>query len=187
MNDQTATNSDNEELSKPWTPVQSSDAKAAVSAGNRVKAGLSRWGRKTVLLVDPDRRSRESRAKVMRTLGVQVDCAANPGAARMRLANGRYNLVLVDPGDNPEAAESLVQEIKTNNSRQLVQFLIGKPLFVASSLSGHNLRPRRRTVPAAAVVATPLPVVTEIDFGQKIRDAEAAQKASETAGGEKAS
>jgi CheY-like chemotaxis protein len=135
--------------------------------------------KKSVLLVDSNRQSRESRAKIMRTLGVQVDCAANADAARVRLAAEKYDLVLVDPGRERETAEALVQEIRANNSRQLVGFLVGSPLFVAKSLRG-GTSPRSHRLPAAPPVASPekptAPVAGGIDFGQKIRDAEAQNK-----------
>jgi CheY-like chemotaxis protein len=131
---------------------------------------------KSVLLVDSDRQSRESRAKVMRTRGVQVDCVANADAARVRLAAEKYDLVLVDPGRQRETAESLVLEIRANNPRLLVRFLVGSPLFVAKSLSGRsNPHP-----PAASPVATAeqpsAPTGGSIDFGQRIRDTEAENK-----------
>ena len=63
---------------------------------------------KSVLLVDSNRQSRESRAKILRTRGVQVDCVADAAAARLRLAAEKYDLILVDPGRERESAESLV-------------------------------------------------------------------------------
>ena len=131
------------------------------------------WGKKTVLLVDSSLPSRESRAKVMRARGVRVDCVANVAAARVRLAAETYNLILVDPGRNTGAAESLVQEIRVKNSRQLVRFLVGSPLFIAKSLGGHKHEPAPVASPAAVPDAPSTLVSTGFDFGQKIRDAEA--------------
>lgn len=164
--------------------VQQQPHKAALTEPAPLKAGPSQplaatsprieWGNKSVLLVDSDRRSRESRAKVMRALGVRVDSVADPDAARVRLAAKTYNLVLVDPGRDAHNAESLVEEIRTRNSRQLVRFLVGSPLFISSSLSGSKPWLRRPLAPAPAVAAENLstPVVSGIDFGQRIRDAE---------------
>lgn len=129
--------------------------------------------KKTVLLIDADSTTRESRSKVMRTLGVTVHCAGTVTSARQKMESGVYNLVLVDPGSDLEGAESLVEEIRAKNSRQLVAFLVGSPLFVATSLGG-----KTRSVP------TPLPLRSEplqkrqapvsrvFDFGQEIRNAE---------------
>ncbi len=94
------------------------------------------WSRKTVLLVDVHSRTRESRSKIMRTLGVTVHCASSAGSARSRLEAGTYNLVLIDLGTDRAGAESLVQEIKLKNPRQLIAFLVGSPLFVATSRAG---------------------------------------------------
>jgi CheY-like chemotaxis protein len=136
-------------------------------------------GKKTVLLVDSNWPSRESRAKVMRERGVHVDCVSNVAAARGRLAVETYNLILVDPGRNVSAAEMLVQEIRTRNARQLVRFLVGSPLFIATSLSGHKPRPQ----PAIVSPENPgTPVTNSIDFGQKIRDVEAEETADEDRG-----
>ena len=99
-------------------------------------SGTLEMNKKSVLLVDSNRRSRESRAKVMRTMGVRVVCADNACSARVRLVNEKYNLILVDLGQDVTAAESFVSEIRTKNSRQLVSFLVGSPLFVAQSLEG---------------------------------------------------
>jgi CheY-like chemotaxis protein len=138
---------------------------------------------KSILLVDSDRQSRESRARIMRTRGVQVDCVVDTGAARVRLAAEKYDLILVDPGRERESAESLVQEIRANNSRQLVGFLVGSPLFVAKSLTGgSNPRlprpPRPPAAPPVAAAKTPnAPATGGIDFGQRIRDAEAVRDA----------
>jgi CheY-like chemotaxis protein len=150
-------------------------ARAGAPMTSAASTGSSEWGKKTVLLVDSNLRSRESRAKVMRTMGVQVECAANAGAARVRLAAGKYNLILVDLGRDIDSAESLVHEIRTRDSRQLVQFLVGSPLFVATTLSGRSSRPHRGPEPvtAPAVDKPATRTVSSIDFVQKIRDAEA--------------
>ena len=130
---------------------------------------------KTILLVDSNLRSRESRAKVLRTKGVHVDSVATADAARVRLAAATYNLVLVDLGRDVESAKSLVNEIRANNSRQLVGFLVGSPLFIATSLSASNSRLYRAPAVAAAAstVKPNTPALSATDFGQKIRDAEA--------------
>ena len=140
---------------------------------------------KSVLLVDANRQSRESRAKIMRTRGVRVDCVVDAAAAREHLAAEKYNLILVDPGRERESAESLVQEIRTNNARQMVGFLVGSPLFVAKSLTGGSkptppARPRPPAAPPAAAVETAnVPATAGSDFGQRIRDAEAIRDAEE--------
>lgn len=149
----------------PSEPI--SPATGADNPGLRMKA---------VLLVDLNRKSRESRAKVMRARGVRVDCAADFGAARVRLVADRYNLVLVDPGRERESAEALVKEIRTSNSRQLVGFLVGSPRFVVKSLSTGASRPRPPVMPPAIDAGSGTPTAGSTDFGPRIRDAEAENK-----------
>jgi CheY-like chemotaxis protein len=138
---------------------------------------------KSILLVDSNRQSRESRAKIMRTRGVRVDCVVDAAAARVHLAAEKYNLILVDPGRERERAELLVQEIRTHDARQLVGFLVGGPLFVAKSLTGVSnptppARPRpSATAPVVAVETANVPATVGSDFGQRIRDAEAIRDA----------
>ncbi len=134
------------------------------------------WSGKTVLLVNSNLRTRESRAKVLRSKGVLVDCVPNAEAARMRLAAAQYNLILVDLGHELDVAESLVREIKTKNPRQTLGFLVGSPLFVATSLSRNRsrLRPTPASMPVRVENAA-TPAVPGDDFGKRVRDAERAQ------------
>ncbi len=133
-----------------------------------------RWKDKTVLLVDSNRLSRDSRAKIMRAMGVRVECAPTAEAAREHLKSGTYNLILVDPGSDITATESLVKDIKAANSRQLVGFLIGRPLFVATSLKSKPRPVREPAITIPAIAAAP-PISPADDFGRRVRDAEAEQ------------
>jgi len=156
--------------------IEGRPVKSVMSGGSR-QTSHSLWlMKKTVLLIDVDSTSRESRSKIMRGLGVTVHCAATVTGARQKLEAGSYNLVLVDLGSDVEGAKSFVAEIRAKNSRQLVAFLVGSPLFVAKSLDGKavagpNILPLR-TEPVQKTVA-PAPV--GFNFGQKIKDAEAEQ------------
>ncbi len=148
------------------------------SAANKPPFASIELLKKSVFLVDSNSRTRESRAKVLRTLGVTVHSAASAATARTRLANSKFDLILVDLGRDIDDAESLVAEIRLKNRKQRVAFLVGRPLYVASSL--------RRKDPAAITAATPdvilppeAPVVDSnrpalTDFGRKIKDAERA-------------
>jgi CheY-like chemotaxis protein len=130
--------------------------------------------KKTVLLVDINPRTRESRAKVMRSLGVTVLSTSSARGARMKLDSGEYDLVLVDLGADHDGAEGLVREIKLNNPRQLVAFLVGSPLFVTTSLSGKGERRPRVLSPLRPIpVPTPKAAAKNFDFAQKVKDAEA--------------
>jgi CheY-like chemotaxis protein len=149
-------------------------AKATAATQPR-PAAIPGSGQKSVLLVDSNRRSREARAKVMRTMGVRVECAGNAGTARVRLANEKYNLILVDLGEDVAAAESFVTEIRTRDSRQLVGFLVGSPLFVAQSLDGKSGTPISIGRPATAQTA-PEPEPPGSDSNQKTRIGETEQE-----------
>lgn len=134
--------------------------------------------KKVVLLVDVNPQTRESRAKVMRTLGVTVHCASSARGARSKMDSGAYNLILVDLGADSEAAEALVQEIRLKHPRQLVAFLVGSPLFVAKSLRNKGVS-RSRVAPSIvpSPVSKAMTNVEHFDFGQKIKDAEAEEVA----------
>lgn len=128
--------------------------------------------KKTVLLVDVNPRSREERSRAMRELGAAVDCAANAVSAVSLCQSGSYNLVLVDLGNDVPGAERLAEQIKAGHPRPRVAFLVGRPLYVTSSL-----RRQRGKAPGAKAesfsgdkAAAP---VASIDFGQRIRNAEA--------------
>lgn len=127
---------------------------------------------KIVLLVDGNSRTRESRVKVFRNRGVSVHCAASADTARDRLASTAYDLVLVDPGQDFEAAEKLVQEIRTKNPRQRAAFLVGQPLYVAASLKPASQSQQTRLTEVEPALR-PQKLHGISDFGQRIRDAEA--------------
>ena len=149
------------------------DATPAPPTADNVRLAPPDMLSKVVLLVDSNPRTRESRAKVLQAMGVVVHSAASAATARTRLATSKFHLVLVDPGSDIEGAESLVAEIRLKDRKQRVAFLVGKPLYLASSL--------KREKPATAVPTPPLrkapiaetKVPTLSDFGQRIKDAEA--------------
>ena len=157
-------------------PTESS-ARTSPMTGSGVE-----WRTKTVLLVDSNGHSRGERAAVMRRMGLDVDCAGSASAARALLAAQKFNLVLVDLGPDSEGAESFVAGLRTSNPRQLVQFLVGSPRFLAPSLNGGASRARQW--PTAPVAGGPIekpttPAVTATSFGLKVRDIELEQAADE--------
>ena len=113
----------------------------------------------------------------MRTLGVTVHCASDAASAQVRMESGAYNLILVDLGRDRRGAESLVEAIKLKSPRQLVAFLVGSPLFVATSLAGKSERSPRVAPPLRPIPVVNTPVVNTpvntFDFGQRIKEAEA--------------
>jgi CheY-like chemotaxis protein len=153
-------------------------AKSVTAVDPAATPGTASGSKKTVLLVDINSRTRDSRAKIMRTLGAVVHCVSSADAAISTFVPGSYNLVLIDLGRDVAGAEHLADEFRARNPRQLVAFLIGSPLFVATSLRGKTARPARVSPPQTAPPLQPTtpPVLGRVagfDFGQKIRDAEA--------------
>lgn len=155
-------------------------AAAAVKTATLGASTANSWGKKTVLLVDLNPRTRDSRAKVMRELGATVHCAPSTLAARAQLDLGAYSLVLLDFGRDVAGAEQLAHDIRAKNPRQLVAFLVGSPLFVATTLTA---KPASRPTPPAPAAAVSVRKANtrasaSSDFGQQIRDAEAEQAGS---------
>jgi len=134
--------------------------------------------KKTVLLVDVHPASREERSRVMRELGAAVDCAANAVTAISLCQSGAYNLVLVDLGHDVPGAERLAEQIKAGNPRQRVAFLVGSPLYVASSLRRNGSK--QPSAPAkVGPVGSAAAAVGSLDFGQRVRNAEADAEAKQ--------
>jgi hypothetical protein len=80
--------------------IEGQSVKPAITGGSK-QTSRSLWlMKKTVLLIDVDSTTRESRSKIMRTLGVTVHCAATVAGARQKLESGSYNLVLVNLGSD---------------------------------------------------------------------------------------
>jgi CheY-like chemotaxis protein len=129
--------------------------------------------KKTVLLVDVHPGSREERSCAMRELGAAVDCAANAAVAVSLCQSSSYNLVLVDMGHDVTAAERLAEQIKTDNPRQRVAFLVGSPLYVASSLQRNGSKRPGVPVKVEPSMATAGTGAASLDFGQRVRKAEA--------------
>lgn len=141
--------------------------KTSQSTGSNARFRLSLL-KKSVLLVDTNAHSRELRAKTLRTFGVAVHCSGTGDAAREELDAGSYDLILIDPGADVNAAESLAAAIRLKNPRQLIGFLVGSPLFVAPSLRGGA----SASTPAAELPMAVREQASVFDFGSKVRDAE---------------
>jgi len=95
---------------------------------------------KTVLLVDSNQTLGEMRARRLRLYGVTVHTANSIEAARARLKENAYALVLVAPRENPEDAIQFHREIRQHNPQQKVAFLVGPPKYLSFSY-GQNVIP----------------------------------------------
>lgn len=89
--------------------------------------------KKRILLVVSDDVRRDLRARVLRKLGVDVECAADISEARSLWRADSYNLVLLDVVRDAHNAEEFCIEVKAAKPPQTVAFLVGKPDYVAAS------------------------------------------------------
>lgn len=89
--------------------------------------------KKRILLVVSDDVRRDLRARVLRKLGVDVECAADISEARSLWRADSYNLVLLDVVRDARNAEEFCAEIKAAKPPQAVAFLVGKPDYVTAS------------------------------------------------------
>jgi CheY-like chemotaxis protein len=95
---------------------------------------------KTVLLVDNHQQAREARAHRLNRYGIAVDSVSTIREARLCLRNKRYNLVLLATRENPEDAIAFRREIRQQDPKQRVAFLVGPPRYLSFTF-GQNLIP----------------------------------------------
>jgi CheY-like chemotaxis protein len=96
---------------------------------------------KRVLLVDVSPAKRELRAKTMRDLGVDVDCAADISEARAWWRAGLYHLVLINMGSEPDHRDKFCEDIRNATPPQQLAFLVGKPDYLADSPDANGTVP----------------------------------------------
>src|SRR6202158_369502 len=89
--------------------------------------------RKRVLLVDTYATKRDLRSKIMRKLGVDVDCAADITEARAMWQADSYSLVLVDVHNEAVNVQEFCDEVRSAKPPQSIAFLVGKPGYLAGS------------------------------------------------------
>ena len=97
---------------------------------------------KTVLLVDSQEEPREIRARRLRRYGITVHTASSIQEARLYLEMHCSDLVLLATRENPEAAIAFRREIRQQNPKQRVAFLVGPPLYLSFTY-GENVIPMR--------------------------------------------
>jgi hypothetical protein len=106
--------------------------------------------KKRILLVATDDVRRDLRARVMRKMGAEVDCAADISEARSLWRADSYNLVLLDVVQDARNVEGFCCDVKTAKPPQRVAFLVGKPEYLAASPNGEVVTgPGERSGPAA--------------------------------------
>lgn len=89
--------------------------------------------KKRVLLVDTYPTKRDLRAKMLRQLGAEVDCAADVSEARSLWQAGSYNLVLVDVRNDSINVQEFCDEIRAAKPPQAVSFLVGQPEYLSGT------------------------------------------------------
>jgi CheY-like chemotaxis protein len=129
-------------------------------------------GKKSVLLVDVNMHTRESRAASMRKLGATVDCASNASTALQQFGAGLYRLVLIDLGHDKDGAEQLARDIRRKQPKQLVGFMVKGPALISTTLGPARISSNSQ--PSAEHVST----ATDSDFGRAVRSAEKLQKSA---------
>jgi len=88
--------------------------------------------KKRLLLVDSTPSKRDLRARVLRQMGVEVDCAADISEARSLWQADSYNLVLLDVRREPENVEAFCSEIQDSKTPQRIAYLVGKPEYLGA-------------------------------------------------------
>ena len=88
---------------------------------------------KRILLVVSDDVRRDLRARVLRKLGADVECAADISEARSLWRADSYNLVLLDVSRDACDAGEFCADLKAAKPPQALAFLVGKPDYIAAS------------------------------------------------------
>ena len=95
--------------------------------------GLAAVRKKRILLIDSYATKRDLRAKILRKLGVEVDCACDISEARSLWQADAYNLVLMDVRREPRNVEDFCGEMASAKPPQRMAFLVGKPEYLGST------------------------------------------------------
>ena len=78
-----------------------------------------------VLLVDRDPELRKERISILKKNGYKVFPALELQQAKQRCKPDAYHLIIVNAGEQPEAALELCEWIKSNDPRQTVLLMVG--------------------------------------------------------------
>jgi CheY-like chemotaxis protein len=87
---------------------------------------------KKVLLIDSNQPTRDVRASVLRSRGVEVHVAKSLRAARFVWQRSVYDMILVDVRRHlPGEALEFYEQIKDANPRERFAFLVGPPVYIS--------------------------------------------------------
>ena len=108
---------------------------------------------KKVLLIDPHKCTRDVRASVLRSHGIQVDATDSLQAARSLWRLKLYDLILLAArGHFPGEALEFYVEIKHANPGERVVFLVGPPTFLSLTWPTEVMPPEKEPQQWAATV-----------------------------------
>jgi len=94
--------------------------------------GRSVFDDKKVLLINPHQRTRDVRARILRSRGIEIDATDNLQAARSLWLPRTYDLILLDArGHFTGDALDFYLEIKHANPHERVIFLVGPPTYLS--------------------------------------------------------
>jgi CheY-like chemotaxis protein len=87
---------------------------------------------KRVLLIDSNQPTRDVRASVLRSRGVEVHVAESLRAARFLWQPNVYDMILLDVRRHlPGEALEFYEQIKEANPRERFAFLVGAPVYLS--------------------------------------------------------
>lgn len=95
---------------------------------------------KRVLIVDDNLEMQKRRTLRLGEHGVAVDAVSTIEEARSRLRHDTYDLVLLTARENAEDAIAFRLEIREQNPKQRVAFLVGPPDYVSFRLGENQPR-----------------------------------------------
>src|SRR2546427_6999843 len=94
--------------------------------------GLPVLAGKTVLLIDRSRPTREARAVVLRSHGIEVHEAESLRTARFLWQPNVYDLILLDVRRHlPGEALEFYEQIKEASLHERIAFLVGPPVYLS--------------------------------------------------------
>ncbi len=86
---------------------------------------------KRVLVLDDNPKAQQVRIVSLSKYGVEVHTVGTIEEARSRLRDDIYDLVLIATRKNPEQAIAFRQDIRRQDPKQRVAFLVGPPHYIS--------------------------------------------------------
>ncbi len=94
---------------------------------------------KTVLLIDRSHPTREARAAVLRSHGIEVQEAESLRTARFLWQPNVFDLILLDVRTHlPGEALEFYEQIRTTSPKERFAFLVGPPVYISRTWPGEG-------------------------------------------------